>query len=906
MRSRQPHPTCPATTAAGLMIVAVLTACDIAWAARLPSIAIHPTEITAWRALLLDTDGDGQEELLCAGYGGELVCQSAVHGTVRWRKSVEGFPFCLKSVDLDRDGKDEILASSSSLHLYAFRANGEMLWRVRTPFPVLSFDVSAGATEEATRIWAAGNGPDLLVLNGRGSQLNSVHVSGRESTVAVLVGGMKRGASPGILLMNQYGRFGMRDSSGQEGLWTGGEYSKALRWGKAVALWDADDDGQLEVFYTRSQRTYKRGAFLYTLHLYLVDSDGAELWHQSLSLGSKVSLTYVDAHASLIDYTGDGCEEAVVLLGSMLCVVDTKGKVLYLGCCRKGMAFTHMTASPKKDRLILGSIAGASDKSVYVVRFETQETDAFAQLTPDHGSYRQIMDNVRGIHRLVLAAKPRPDAPERQYRIDASGRGTITPERLRELFPYKNIHFVGNFGGGDDPAKVAERFVSSGIDHLTMASHGIKRGNRATHWPSPEDLPKYFEMAKGRCRGISFAETSQFMMPQLREMSLAYLQEFMLPCMRIAAEHNKDIYLWEKQAWWASIPACRAFRPIFDRRFWPHLVARTEESNSRCPELNLMARVGLYRTGIVRAWSCNVIRDLWRTLSTLILEYDYSDPSGLLRQLVAYAAAGASDFRLQYEFGAKDKDGVYNLDGRRDMDLVLETFVRMLGKGLLIPPKPEEISGLSPVVIRMHEPHTGLMRNTDGNVEDFKPNAEARNGLLTGYWWWALCRCHPAFFSSYALGVKHYGHDFIPETPYGMPVVVPQWTPEDRLGWATDFVDTDGVHVIENGRKYTASERKSDILRRLREGSDHLTFRAEGVYCMGRKQSENSYRIVLVDPGVFAPAPAERSVDLRVHPKHSIASVTDVLTGKRMEPVTRNSISVHVPAGAFRIVDITF
>jgi len=873
----------------------------------LPAVTIHPTQVTAWRVLALDADGDGREELLYAGYAGGLFCQDAASNEVLWRTSVGGFPFCLKSADLDSDGAGEILVSSSSLDVYALTRSGGLLWKWRAPFPILSLDLATGG-QAPPRIVAAGNGPDVFVLDPGGAVLTRNANSDSRSVVTVLAGNLAGDAAPEMLAMEQYGRFVVRSVPDADGCWKGGGYSRALRWGKSVALWNVDDDARAEVLYTRSRRQFAQSAFSYELNLSAIDDGGARIWEKNVPWGGGVSLIYADADAALIDCTGNGTNDAAVLLGSALCVVDRAGNVLYKGCCTKGMSFTHMAGAPRRDRLVLGSLVGCSDRSVYVLRFAERAADEFARLTPDHGSHRQLMRNLRQIHGRVLALPAAAGPAKRQYRITVSGRGIITNERLRELFPYNNVTFLGAYGGGKPAPEVAERFVAGDVKHAAMVSHGLKRGNRATHWPSLEkgELTEFFEMTGGRCVGISFAETSAFMMPIHEQTSQEYLREFMLPCMDLAVQHGKDIWLWEKQAWWAVIPARRIFREVFDARFQPRLIARTEESNSRCPELNLMARVGLYRTGIVREWGCNVIRDLWRSLSTFILEYDYSDPSGVLRQLVAYAAAGATDFRLQYEFGAADADGVYQLDARRDLDLVLETFVHLLGKGLLVAPRPEEITGLAPVVIRMHEPHQGMLRNTNGNVEDFAPNAEALNGLLSGYWWWAFRPVHPAYLASYALNVKTYGHDFVPETPYGLPVVVPHWTPEERLAWASRIIDTDGVHVLENGRKLTAAARKDEILKAFQEGAEGQLFRAQGLYCMARRQGENSYRVTLVDPGVFAPAPADRDVDLVIQPGRKPTRIVDVLTGETLTPSDSNAVRLRVPAGAFRLMDVEF
>nr|MBC8443219.1 PQQ-like beta-propeller repeat protein [PVC group bacterium] len=872
---------------------------------RLPVVTMHPTAVTAWKVALLDVDQDGKEEILCTGYDGDLICQDVARNEMLWRKSVEGFPFCLVLADLTNDGVPEILVSSSSLHVYAFATSGRLLWTFESPFPVLSVAVVHTASP---CVVAVGNGPIGFLIGANGAARGRFPISDRLSTVAVLAGDIAGNAAQDVLVMNQYGRYTVQDLSGRTPHWSGGKHSRAARFGKAVALWDIDEDDKVEVLSVRCRRVFngRRNMMTYFLDARVEDNDGSLVWERSVPLPGGAEYTYVDAFAVAADCTGDGCAEAVISLGPVLCVIGRNGDVLYCRRCLRDMAFTHLSLSPATGQLVLGSVVGASDKSVYRLRFAEsaeQATDEFAALTPYHGNYQKIRANLREIHRAVLAA-PAQATPQRRGRVTISGRGTIASNRLQELFPYENVRFISVYGGGAPPETVAANFVSSGISHSALVSHGLKRGNRATHWPSLPQLADYFRRTGPLCLSIGFAETSAFMMPSQDDRSVPYLNEFMLPCMDLAIQNGKDICLWEKQAWWAAVCARSKFREIFAPRFWPYLIARTEESNSRCPELNLMARVGLYRAGIVREWGCNVIRDLWRTLSTFILEYDYNDPSAVLRQLVAYVAAGATDIRLQYDFGAKDENGVYHLSADRDLDLVLETFLHLLGKGLLVPPAPDEIEGLSPVVLRLHEPHCGLLRNTDGNVEDFKPDPEARRGLLTGYWWWALCRTHPAYFSSYILNVRNYGHDFIPETPYGLPVVVPHWTPAEKLSWATEIIDTDGVFVLEDGRKRTAAESKEKILHLFEKRAEKLAVRASAGYCMARRRAADELRVVVVDHGVFSPEPRDRTVTVHVADGLQIDRATDVLTGQPFTVAAPDRLAVAVPAGAFRIIDV--
>jgi len=80
-----------------------------------------------------------------------------------------------------------------------------------------------------------------------------------------------------------------------------------------------------------------------------------------------------------------------------------------------------------------------------------------------------------------------------------------------------------------------------------------------------------------------------------------------------------------------------------------------------------------------------------------------------------------------------------------------------------------------------------------------------------------------------------------------------------------------------------------------------LPFTATNVYWMGRRRGDESYRVVLVDPGYLTPS--DREAMVAVNAPHRLVAARDVLSGERLTPVGA-TLQVHVPAGAFRIVDL--
>lgn len=88
---------------------------------------------------------------------------------------------------------------------------------------------------------------------------------------------------------------------------------------------------------------------------------------------------------------------------------------------------------------------------------------------------------------------------------------------------------------------------------------------------------------------------------------------------------------------------------------------------------------------------------------------------------------------------------------------------------------------------------------------------------------------------------------------------------------------------------------------RFTQGATELPFTATGVYWMARQTGENTYRVVLVDPGFLTPS--ERDARLKANAPYRVADVSDVLSGQTLV-AKEGVISVHVPTGALRLIDL--
>jgi len=871
------------------------------------------TAASAWRVVLADLNGDGRDEALYASYEGRLACLDRAAGRELWEVDLGGFPYCLTVADIDGDERSEVLASSSALALYVFSGDGGLRWQFSCGAPLHAVAAGQLLDDGSVQIVCGGEDMTLYFLDAAGKRLKTIPVEvgpNIEAINGLAVGDVTGGPGAELCLINSFGVVRCLAPRTGETLWNSSDFSR--RFMRDIELWDADGDGRNEVFASSDR-------------VELIGGDGAILWQASPSVGRGRG--YRMPYLARVEADDDPQTEMAVVYGPDLTVFDGDGSRLYGKRC-DFYYFTDVAGHAKpSNEIVIGSVVGV-DRSLYPVRFERGGADEFEAFQPRGDYLSGINRTLSTIRDQVLAAPAAADLSERVYPIWVTGGGPPLKQMgwiatnlaaMRAAYPYKNLDFLafiqyrepGRKGQGRHTPtpqllQIARNLERDGSSHVLAVAHGLDA------YMSVETVGKWLDASPTTCRGIMMHENSHFVSRHLETDWPRYgtmdpfIDDFMLPVMDLCVARDKRFYLMEKQAWWAGVPAAETYaRRIFAPKYRRCIVPMVEESNSRCPEINFSARVGLRRTGIVDAWGLNLIDDQLRTCK--VYEHNLGDAHAALRYYVAYAAAGATEFKLgklMYLFRPRRGDERYGLQVgelsyRPAGLLAFDTFVHMLGKGIVAPPAPEETVGVSPVVFRFQEPADGFWLSA--TFRDPPAIAEqSRFGLFSGHDW-GLTKPHPYYASAYLMNVPRHCHQFIPETPYGLPLIVPPWTKPEQFAWVTDVVDTDGVHLLRNGRKISARDAKPELLQRFAKGARQLPFTATGVYAMGRRTGPDAYRVTLVDPGFLTPA--DRDAELIVNPPWRVQTVRDALSGEGL-PAAAGRIRIRVPAGAFRLVDL--
>jgi len=338
---------------------------------------------------------------------------------------------------------------------------------------------------------------------------------------------------------------------------------------------------------------------------------------------------------------------------------------------------------------------------------------------------------------------------------------------------------------------------------------------------------------------------------------------------------------------------------IFNGRYRSVLLPSVEDSNSRTPELNLAPRIGLWLDGQVDGWACRSSADWFCASRSWEWEYPLTGHPQL-RYHVSQALLGTRVF--MFLNGEREpRTGRWTPVGTEGTGL----FLHMLGKGIVAPPKREQLRAISPVALVMRQPSERFaMHGHNGHHpekwmkdgSDGKPWAMDR---LDTYW--AMAPLPSTDVSTYLWGRTRRDASHIPVTsPHGFVCLIPDGKPKTSDKWTSLWV-TDGDHLGKQGRLYKLSEARKQISADLAEGAKRFPFRIEGrVFHQIVQQSPDRYVIALIDPNWLAPADCQ--VELTAQ-WPGVWQVTDRLTGKALGSLGK-SLKLTVPAGTFRLVNV--
>jgi hypothetical protein len=438
----------------------------------------------------------------------------------------------------------------------------------------------------------------------------------------------------------------------------------------------------------------------------------------------------------------------------------------------------------------------------------------------------------------------------------------------------------------DEFVDMARAMEASGCDQTFYVSHGCDP--RAT----VGTLDAMLAAAPRHLRGFVVHEDEQ------AEHIPGFARGFLAPLAERCVAREAQIFAVEKNVWWFETPALDGVgETLFRPSLAPAIVAGSDDANSRTPELNLMARFGLRQSGLIGHIMSCPISDLLAFNRTYEWEYaKHGHP--FFRLLVVHTALGADHYLLRGNNVYREKRPTAEAAEAWD------PFLHLLGKGWLFAPSPEQMAGICPVGLVVHQPPPAWTKDAHNGhgVNEWRQDPVLDNAVLphNGTIWGNTPTPAHALTAVLFRKQRQFGH--IPATPYGPVAMVPAHADRSRVAGVHVWWHTDGVAAWrENGPRLTGTAAADALRADLEAAAVRLPFRPLGddVFFHAITTEPGVYRLVAVDPGWLDPADRDIRVRIQVPGAFRIRDLLD----ESDVPVADGAFALRVPAGAFRLLE---
>jgi len=867
----------------------------------------------------------------------DRVCAFDAGGKHLWDAPTGGFIFDIAAGDLDGDRRDEVLAACADGFAYAFGPDGKLKFKHDLGAPVWQVAVARLDGRTAT-VLAGGISRTVVALSANGEISRTAAVNGAvrilrsgdfdgdgADEVAVLP---VRGQAKDLVFFRGPKLTPLKERIALEQVpWSSsqaGAKKLGLEFRKGKQAWtaksllsangavgDIDGDGADELIYNPGACTLKGGL------------------RRLFDLPEAFKAASYDHHYRMRllatgDLTPDAGAEVVLLEGPEIRIYDKSGK--QLGAATAPFGFTDVAFVPgvPYGHVILGSSPNGDD-NLYRLRFEADWEKQVGGLTR-RGAMAAIGTNLQQIANAVAQWRGQPmkgAAAPYDVMINHhlwSGPGTdkcgawIEEVRLyQKEFPYAGLRFSTCFWPGEDAPLLrpdgkpwerdmrlahdvpradiiaaARRFEAAGCHFWVQVGHGC-----APHCEIPT-VAAILDAAPKTCLGFISAEDEQL------EGVPYYIEHHVRPILELCLKRGKKFVPRNKDVWWLHWPADPQVRAlIFDGRYRSVIVPGVEDSNSRTTDAQLAARVGLWLDGQVDDWCSRICADWFCVSRSWEWEYVMTGHPHL-RYLVSQAALGARVFMFMSGERSRGSDE-WTAVGREGA----RTFLHMIGKAVLVPPRREQLRAISPMALVMETP-TKRFREHGGNGHH--PEHWGQDGTDQQPWafdrlgcYWAMAPLPQTDVAALAWGrSRRSSENIITTAPHGLVAVVAGQPPQSAGRW-TSLWTTDGDRLTKGGKSHPLSEARASMAVELNDGSKTLPFRVEGrVFHKIIELFPGRFCIVLVDPGWLDPAGREVTIAANVAGRWR---AMDRLTGEKLGGLGQ-PMRVRVPAGGCRFVDL--
>lgn len=869
-----------------------------------------------YRLAVAELDGQPDAKEIVGSTYDNRICTFTMDGQHRWDAPTDGFVFDLAAGDLDGDGRDEIVAAGADGMVNVFSSAGLKLWTADLQAPV--YQVTIAKLDGRTPVVLAGGiSRQIVAFAGDGTKLRTVAVNG---AIRVLRAGDFDGDGADEVAVLPIPR------KPQDMLFFKGPELTRLR--EAIesgmlprdpvmtlkqangVVGDLDGDGAAELIYRLGAYSLKGGL------------------RQRFALPGKLKgLSYAQhynmrllAVGNLTDQPG---AETVLVEGPQVRLYDAGGKEL--GSAIAPLGFTDVVYVPGAPHgsVILGSSPNGDD-NLYRLSFESgwgkklEKLERRGFMAGVGASLRQAGDAAASWRGEPMSGADGPfDVVVSHHLWSGWNPGKFTDwmaevKDYEKRFPYARLRFATAFWPGENAPLLRPDGKHWGRDR--RLAHDLTReqivaaakafeAKRCSFWvqvghgcdPHLEvaTVAAMLEAAPTMLRGFIDSEAEQ------PDVMAYYIEHHIKPILELCLTHQKRFILRNKNIWWAHWPADEKMRElIFNSRYRSVLLPSVEDSNSRSPDVNLAARVGLWLDGQVDDWASRSCADWFSFNRDWEWEYPLTGHPQL-RYYVSQTMLGARTFMLQN--GEREANsGRWTRVGTEGA----ATFLHLLGRGAITPPRRDQLRSISPVALVMRQPSERFGEHGFNGHNEDRWAVDGTDGKAWAFdrldCYWGMAPLPPTDVATYLWGRVRRDPSHLPTTtPHGFVALVPGARPRADSPWTTVWT-SDGDTLKKGEHSYSLVEARTALLADLADAETRLPFHVEGrVFQQVVEQSPGHYIIVLVDPGWLDPA--ERMVELTTR-LPGVWTVSDRISKRKLGTLAR-PFKLTVPAGMVRIVE---
>lgn len=894
---------------------------------------VVPVGTNAWHVELWD-----EADVVIADYEGVVSRRELESGRALWSHSADGFVFDLKTGDLDGDGRLETAYVSAEGTLGVLEADGLLRWEFapQTGQPLFNVVLANLTGDEALEVACGGIDRHVYVLDQYGERV--AQSAEMERVIHRLAAGDLAGDGHDELLVIETrviaNAMEVRDGA-LRSLWRKRLEvpNEMINWENpggsffpfSLEIVDLDGVGRPELLM--GDTYFNKQAVM------VADHEGTPVWISErlhafeMVDGSQTefySTAFVAAADLFSQYAG---KEVVSVAGGMFRIWTAAGEPI--GARNSPLGFSDLEILGRE--LILGSCPNG-DESIYRMAIDEDWPESVDALG-FKGLVSRIQEDSARLREQVLALPVEPSngahydviTSFRSIAADESGLARHRREEawFKERFPYDNMRIVRMLKVIEDEPVLDEhgelwfpwRWRTDSIN----GTHSVEEILEKARWVEAHRIPTIFYMGHS-CMPFITLETAERILRAAPDYCVGfnsmedeqvdliprYFEHYFRHLADLCREYGNKRYITKnKGLWWMTSPARpRVFEALFEGGRSAVSMAATEDSNSRTPEINLMARGGLWQAGLLSGNEVSIHRDLFSFNRFQQWEYPRVGHP-FLRLLVAHATMGMTcvneRIRAIYDQG---ETLAFSPVGRESVEI----FYHLLGKNIVYSPSREEAAGYSPIGLVMHQPKRKWLEDAHNghSPEDWVDDPELHQAVLPHNGsLWGMTATPPHALTHVLFNKKRQFGYQVPPTPFGLVAIVPEQADLHDVAGVSEWWHTDGIYLWKEGQERLTGMAAAEALRAdFEKAAERLPFRQvdaeRAVFMNVLRRPGGGYRLFLVDPGWLDPE--EHEVEIRIQVE-GVSKVREVLTGTALE-IEDGQFRVSVPAGLFSVVDV--